>query len=626
MNHNNNPGKFTTPRVIVLAAAVLTTAVLIIGIALIFRPAATRSATPTADRPHGFDREVVKLTGAPRRYTPLFVTTRAARVAISRGDFVSAERIVQHVLHQSRMEDWHFAPFATFIWNIPLPDNARFLQRLNEWVAQDKDSAAPYLLRAQYYYNTGWSIRGNGFVSGVQRDHMDEFVANMEKAAADVSQAMRLDATDPYSAFLWLSILGTDGNTPAMEAAFQQAIRRFPDYYPLYRKRLSTLQPKWGGSPAAMYAFVDAYAEKAGAYSPLKMLYLQLYADLLDTSAVICSSGSGITSQCLDHVMSRLVTEKLDKNAYEVLQMYNHVDKVQFTLEIGRILNEMIDTQGADRYAGAFLQLAANNLHSDIALVAGDVGKNNFMMDKLAGMVWYQKGRFDNAETLFKRAIVDLRNTRFPSEEERDLALARLYDDLADAYNRTYRYRKVVVYQKAADILAGPVRRGRSDLECAALFNLKLYPDAIKACTTQIENGGDMQAFFWRAQAYAASHQTQLALRDYRRVAASESHFRTYAAIAISVVYARRNDMVNMLKALNTYTYLYDPNLEDKQDIAIAYNNRCYAEMHLGALRNALKDCDASLQFGNLPDAYAKQQELLKRLKKRGGATTANHT
>jgi len=37
--------------------------------------------------------------------------------------------------------------------------------------------------------------------------------------------------------------------------------------------------------------------------------------------------------------------------------------------------------------------------------------------------------------------------------------------------------------------------------------------------------------------------------------------------------------------------------------------------MQLGELQQALDDCTTSLRFGSLPEAYAKQQDLLKTLK-----------
>jgi hypothetical protein len=74
-------------------------------------------------------------------------------------------------------------------------------------------------------------------------------------------------------------------------------------------------------------------------------------------------------------------------------------------------------------------------------------------------------------------------------------------------------------------------------------------------------------------------------------------------------------DFKGSLELLNKYTFLHDERTQSKSDIAVVYNNRCYAYMELGDLKKALDDCAASLRYGSLPDAYRKQQELVKRLK-----------
>jgi hypothetical protein len=48
--------------------------------------------------------------------------------------------------------------------------------------------------------------------------------------------------------------------------------------------------------------------------------------------------------------------------------------------------------------------------------------------------------------------------------------------------------------------------------------------------------------------------------------------------------------------------------------MAVAYNNRCYAYMQLGALKQALEDCTASHKYGSIPDAIRKERELARRL------------
>jgi tetratricopeptide (TPR) repeat protein len=104
------------------------------------------------------------------------------------------------------------------------------------------------------------------------------------------------------------------------------------------------------------------------------------------------------------------------------------------------------------------------------------------------------------------------------------------------------------------------------------------------------------------------------ALRDFAQVADSDGHFSSSAAIAMSMIFFDRSDNQGALDILNKYTFLYDANRTIKSDVAVAYNNRCYAYMQLGRLEKALNDCTRSLTFGSLPDAYRKQQELVKRL------------
>jgi len=566
-----------------------------------------------------FDQQVSNLMGASRGYTSTVAKAGEVVTAIKLGDFDSAEMAVEQNLRQSRMQNWRFRPFDKFIDRISQPGDEAFLRQLNMWVdicvRQNKNSAIPYLLRALYHHKTAWLIRGEEFASNIPSKRLDAFRSQSALAAADIAKAIKLDGENPYSSYLRLKILSGNGNSSEMEAAFRQSIRKFPNYYPLYLVRLNTLSPKWGGSPKEMYALADAYGGKSEMHSPLKLLYLQLYANLLDTAWVACNKmKADASAECIASKMDRLVTKDLLKNVYTALQLYRYVDKFEFTSEVGRLLTDMVRTRGAERYAGFVLQLAADSMGSDIQLSAKETPNNNFMIDHLAGYVWFRKDHYENAEKLFKRAFADLSHISFPDEEERDMAQAELYDKLAGVYNGTREYEKVVIYQTAAEALGEMVRPGWSHMKCHALFRLKLYDAAIKDCTAQFKNGGTIETVYWRAKAHQGLGANEKALQDFRLVAESDHDFRTNAAIELSVIYARSNDMPHMLQTLNTYDFLYDEAHEHKKDIAIAYNNRCYANMQLGNLPEALKDCTASLRFDSLPDAFQKQQDIIRRL------------
>jgi tetratricopeptide (TPR) repeat protein len=113
-------------------------------------------------------------------------------------------------------------------------------------------------------------------------------------------------------------------------------------------------------------------------------------------------------------------------------------------------------------------------------------------------------------------------------------------------------------------------------------------------------------------------------VEEFNVVADSQDHhFRTSAAIDISVIYGNRKDMPSMLESLNRHAYLFDEKGQKKEDLAISYNNRCYAQMQLGRLQEALADCEVSLRYGNLPDAYQKYQELLKKVRPAPGKSNA---
>ncbi len=171
----------------------------------------------------------------------------------------------------------------------------------------------------------------------------------------------------------------------------------------------------------------------------------------------------------------------------------------------------------------------------------------------------------------------------------------------------------MIAYEKAAIALGNDTEE--QHFICYGYYRLKAYEDAVRACTETIDNQpANVQARYWRGVAYRDSDRPDAALRDLTVVAESESDYRTDAAIDISMIYFNRNDNESALAVLNKYKYLYDPNTNNKSGMAVSYNNRCYAYMQLGKLKDALADCTASLKYGSIPDAFRKQQELIRRL------------
>ena len=560
------------------------------------------------------DAQLNELGVKPTTIDPVLDKALRVRRAIVAGDFASARQITAGVFAASQLQDWRFYPYEDFIADVFAELPPELAGRLDEWVTKDRADATPLLLRAQYYYNLGWAKRGHDFSDKVTPQRAASFADDMKTALADVNSAKSLDQNNPYAVYLRLRILQGGGGSPAFAAAFSDGIAKFPTYYPLYELMLSTLQPRWGGTIPAMSAFVDKYAGAAPEFSPLRLLYLSLYRHLLSTASIDCGAASGDhdeMARCVVAFMNGAASPGAEQNALDALRLYDHTDERQFGLMIKGIISDMLASPGGDIYAGTVLQLAATSMHSDTQLKEKDPGHNDYVVDELVAKSWEEKGFYDNAVAKYKEALADVGRSNFPSEEEKNRALSLIYEWLSRAAWQQHQYPDAITFEKAAVLLGA---NWEADLICSGYYELKHYDQAVEACTDAIDSTDNSNAWYWRGQAYTQSGQQDLALADLEKATELSDYFAPYAAVDMSMIYFNRGDNQGALAVLNNYPALYDPNRTEKSQVAVAYNNRCYAYMQLGDLRRALDDCTQSLKYGSLPDAFRKQQELVERL------------
>jgi len=601
--------------------ALVTTFVVTFAVAALMRPLLSLVGYPATPSPasaqlRAIDAEVAELVVKPRDFELTSDKALRVRNAIKQGDYATARRIAANVLANSRLQNWQFSPFSDFIAGIVNVNDTVLEAHLNAWVAQDQNDAIPLLIRAQYYCDTAWFERGGNYISAIQASHLASFGRHMAKAYVDVEAALKADDNVPYGFYLKLRVVQATGTQPQMTNAFDSAVAKFPGYYPLYNIMLTTLEPKWGGSVAAMYAFVERHAGHAADYSPLKLLYVTFYRDLLNIASGTCYPNwrdHDRMAQCVGSTMEKIATRQLERQVAGAFQLYDHTDKYQFGVAVQPLLLDMLKTAGAEAYSGGILQLAASSMHSDTQLVEDRPRNTNYVIDNAVSQSWYMKGFYDNAMQKDREALAAVAATQFPTEEEKALAQANIYENIAGTYNKGGQYASMIAYEKAAIALGGPTQY--EYLICYGFYRLKDYDEAMRSCSKAIDrDASDLQARYWRGVAYREAGRNDAALADLTAVADAEGPLRAGAAIDLSMIHFNANDVRGALDVLNKYTYLYDPNLTVKSNVAVGYNNRCYAYMQLGELKKALDDCTASLKYGSLPDAFRKQQELLRRL------------
>jgi len=535
-------------------------------------------------------------------------------LTIKRGDYERADRIARDVLAHSKLQRWRFYPFNDFMENIVRYEDPILLHHLDDWIAHDPRSTIAHLVRGTYYHKVGWITRGDDYAAEVPDYRMRSFQQDMAKASEDFRAAIDLDPKVPWSFYELLQVVSRGGNSADAGQVFNAAIKAFPGYYPLYRERLDELSPKWHGSIKAMYDFSDLYAGRAPGNSPLKLLYLQLYVNLLETAGAACNSLEGDAKQSC---VASVARPQLLGGMLSALRLYRTSDPIEFNTAVWPLLGNMACNRcyGSPSAVGGVLQAAANIMGSDTQMMDKPT-HNSYMLDDITARVWSQIGNTSNADQKFREALKDAEQTSFPDEVQKAVALATIFDHMAQFADDTSQFIDMIAYQEAENEVAGSNFSSAPFRTCYAYYRMKYFSEAVKECTDLIDgNGNYLVSHYWRGKAYEGLHQWDASIADFNPVADSaDNWFRVGAALDMSYDFGQKGDFAGQLASMNQHAYLFDPKLQPASDLAVAYNNRCYAHMQLGQLQAALDDCTTSLKYGRIPDALHKEQELLKRL------------
>jgi hypothetical protein len=561
------------------------------------------------------DLAALKIIERPAGVTTPADEAREARAAIGRGDFAAAGAIMGKAVAESRLRFDGDFPLDVFMDHIARGDS-EFATRLDQWVASDSRSALPNLVRARYLHDLAWSVRGTRFDSQTLPAHRDAFAALLRRAAADAVEAVKLAPDNPYAAESLVGALQGGGNSPEISAAFKRAID--PGRLRAVPASPQDPRPQMGGTVAQMRAFTERYAGLAADDSPLKLLYVKLYVDLLDAAAIDCLPvPPDAKGDCVATVMGAIAPADLDDKVRAALADHTQTDTTSTIGCSGRSSKTPSTPAGEPRRSRGNCSNGRRPAWAPTSgfRKTGPAGRNNYLLDEMTALVWLRDGYPDNGVAKLRDAIDDTVATPFPSEEEKLYHLSHLYSLLAYEEGRKERLAEMLAYQKAAESLGGNIVAEYRYLACNAYYRLDRYAEAVTECSRQIANGDGVVSRYWRGECYEKMGERQAALKDYEQVADSEeSFYRERAVINMSLIYDKLHDFTNGAAVFTDHPYMFDPDLTDRDSVAVAYNNRCYAYMKLGLPQKALDDCNMSLKFGNIPDAVSKRQKLIEML------------
>lgn len=150
------------------------------------------------------------------------------------------------------------------------------------------------------------------------------------------------------------------------------------------------------------------------------------------------------------------------------------------------------------------------------------------IIDQLVAESWLYQGFYDYAITKYKEALSHIDAAFFPSPEEKDLALAQIYEMLAQIYSKYSRPADIATAAQAA--LALDESASNHLYLCYSYHLMTQNTEAVAECSKILsdpENG--LNGSYWRGLSYKELHDDENAIPDLLEVAFSQNGHRAVA-------------------------------------------------------------------------------------------------
>lgn len=200
---------------------------------------------------------------------------------IQQGQFQQVEQILNDAIQNQTLTRGGFLYAGSILDNIFIDVQPNLLDYLNRWIEQYPDSSLAYTVRAYFYYNYAWSIRGGNYIQKTPEDKIRGYLEQLSLCADDINQALKLDPDNPLAL---LYVLRIGRNTNMSRAVFEQYMNKatsvVPYYIRAYQEKSIFLAPNWHGSEAALLNFVRKTVATAPEETALPLLLPQAHQDL----------------------------------------------------------------------------------------------------------------------------------------------------------------------------------------------------------------------------------------------------------------------------------------------------------------------------------------------------------
>lgn len=144
---------------------------------------------------------------------------------------------------------------TTYAWSLASPIPA-LQEKFDAWVSAFPNSYAARYSRATYLLALAWAYRGDGYSHDTSAARFTEFSRLLRKSEEDLERSLQLTAKPVPSLAVMIRSAIARGDRALAEKLYEKAIALDRKAMEPRRSYMWGLQPKWGGSVAALDAFL----------------------------------------------------------------------------------------------------------------------------------------------------------------------------------------------------------------------------------------------------------------------------------------------------------------------------------------------------------------------------------
>ena len=234
-------------------------------------------------------------------------------------------------------------------------DIIQVLGRTADWQRATPQSLYPELIQSLIFESWAWAARGHGGANSVSPQAWALFAMRTEMAAMGLRELADRADSNPLWYQLSLDVgLDQSKSLDELRAIFDRGVAKQPDYWPLYRRMLRILMPRWLGSSADVQGFIrdisvtadgqrdfEKYAELYWTYSSLEEDAVPLFVGALATWSVM---QEGFEELRHDHPHSDVILNAYakfacmanDADTYKDarVQLQDHISSAAWTTKV----------------------------------------------------------------------------------------------------------------------------------------------------------------------------------------------------------------------------------------------------------------------------------------------------